>query len=80
MYFMATRAWRWGARYDLRSQPDLLGLRFNSRPVKLVASVIGIVSLFPWVVLGMQAFGEIFPVRQRRPVAGHRGAWWSGWW
>jgi len=60
MYFMATRAWRWGARYDLRSQPDLLGLRFNSRPVKLVASVIGIVSLFPWVVLGMQAFGEIF--------------------
>jgi Na+/proline symporter len=60
MYFMATRAWRWGARYDLRSQPDLLGLRFNSRPVKVVASVIGIVSLFPWVVLGMQAFGEIF--------------------
>lgn len=60
MYFMATRAWRWGARYNLRSQPDLLGLRFNSRPVKVVASVIGIVSLFPWVVLGMQAFGEIF--------------------
>jgi SSS family solute:Na+ symporter len=60
MYFMATRAWRWGARYNLRSQPDLLGLRFDSRPVKVVASVIGVVSLFPWVVLGMQAFGEIF--------------------
>src|SRR5882757_5405173 len=49
MYFMATRAWRWGARYDLRSQGDLLGLRFNSRPVKVVASLIGIVSLFPRV-------------------------------
>jgi SSS family solute:Na+ symporter len=60
MYFMATRAWRWGAKYNLRSQPDLLGLRFNSRPVKLIASVIGIVSLFPWVVLGMQALGTVF--------------------
>ena len=29
MYFMATRAWRWGKKYDLRSQPDLLGKRFD---------------------------------------------------
>nr|WP_314144333.1 sodium:solute symporter family protein [uncultured Rhodococcus sp.] len=62
MYFMATRAWRWGAKYNLRSQPDLLGLRFNSRGTKIVASVIGIVSLFPWVVLGMQALGEVFQI------------------
>ncbi|AWH01480.1 sodium:solute symporter family protein [Rhodococcus ruber] len=62
MYFMATRAWRWGARYDLRSQPDLMGLRFDSRAVKVVASVIGIVSVFPWVVLGMQALGEVFEI------------------
>lgn len=62
MYFMATRAWRWGARYDLRSQPDLMGVRFDSRAVKVVASVIGIVSVFPWVVLGMQALGEIFEI------------------
>ncbi|GAA4385636.1 sodium:solute symporter family protein [Tsukamurella soli] len=60
MYFMATRAWRWGSRYDLRSQPELLGLRFRSRTVKVVASAIGILSVFPWVVLGMQALGEIF--------------------
>jgi SSS family solute:Na+ symporter len=60
MYFMATRAWRWGAKYSLRSQPDLLGLRYNSRPVKVIASVIGVAALFPWVVLGMQALGEVF--------------------
>lgn len=60
MYFMATRAWRWGKRYDLRSQPDLLGKRFNSPAVKVIASLIGIVSLFPWVVLGMQALGTVF--------------------
>jgi SSS family solute:Na+ symporter len=60
MYFMATRAWRWGKKYDLRSQPDLLGKRFNSPAVKVIASLIGIVSLFPWVVLGMQALGTVF--------------------
>ena len=60
MYFMATRAWRWGKKYDLRSQPDLLGKRFDSPAVRIVASVIGIVSLFPWVVLGMQALGTVF--------------------
>lgn len=60
MYFMATRAWRWGKKYDLRSQPDLLGKRFNSPAVKVTASVIGIVSIFPWVVLGMQALGTVF--------------------
>ncbi|AQA04913.1 sodium:solute symporter [Mycobacterium sp. MS1601] len=60
MYFMATRAWRWGKKYDLRSQPDLLGKRFNSSAVRVISSVIGIVSLFPWVVLGMQALGSVF--------------------
>ncbi|MDZ7917955.1 MAG: sodium:solute symporter family protein [Rhodococcus sp. (in: high G+C Gram-positive bacteria)] len=62
MYFMATKAWRWGARYELRSQPDLLGLRFDSTLVKKIASVIGVVSLFPWVVLGMQALGQLLEV------------------
>ena len=60
MYFMATRAWRWGKVYNLRSQPDLLGKRFDSTAVKVIASLIGIVSLFPWVVLGMQALATVF--------------------
>jgi Na+/proline symporter len=66
MYFLATRAWRWGAKYNLRSQPELLGMRYNSRWVKVVASLIGIVSVFPWVVLGMQALGQIFEVASGR--------------
>lgn len=62
MYFLATRAWRWGAKYNLRSQPELLGKRYDSRGVKVVSSFIGIVSVFPWVVLGMQALGQLFEV------------------
>lgn len=62
MYFMANRAWRWGQHHDLRSQPDLLGLRFNSPAVKVIASIIGVVSIMPWVILGLQAMATLFQV------------------
>lgn len=62
MYLMATRAWRWGKVYDLRTQPDLLRVRYGSQAVRVIASIIGVVSLFPWVVLGMQALGELFEI------------------
>ncbi len=59
MYFMAKRAWNWGQRFNLRTQPDMIGLRFGSRTAHTVASVIGVVSLIPWIVLSMQALGEL---------------------
>jgi Na+/proline symporter len=62
MYFMANRAWRWGRRYDLRSQPHLLELRYNSSGVKIVASIIGILAVLPWVILGLQAMALLFQV------------------
>lgn len=62
MYLMATRAWRWGKAYDLRTQPDLLRVRYNSQAVRVVASIVGVISLFPWVVLGMQALGALFEI------------------
>ncbi len=60
MYLMANRAWTWGRRFNLRTQPDLLGMRFNSPAVKRVASIIGIISVFPWVVMGIQALATLF--------------------
>lgn len=62
MYFMATRAWRWGAAYGLKTQPDLMGKRFNSVWVRRIASFIGVVSLFPWIITGMQALAALFHV------------------
>ena len=60
MYLMARPVWVWGKTFDLRTQPDLLALRFNSRHIKTIAAVIGIVSGIPWLVLGMQALGTLF--------------------
>jgi solute:Na+ symporter, SSS family len=60
MYLIARPVWVWGKTFDLRTQPDLLALRFNSRHIKTIAAVIGIASGIPWLVLGMQALGTLF--------------------
>jgi SSS family solute:Na+ symporter len=60
MYIMAKPVWVWGKTFDLRTQPDLLALRFNSRHIKTIAAIVGIVSGIPWLVLGMQALGTLF--------------------
>ncbi|MDQ0469621.1 sodium:solute symporter family protein [Labrys wisconsinensis] len=60
MYLMAHRVWTWGAAYDLKTQPDLMALRFESRAIRIIAALIGVAGLFPWMVLGMQSLGAVF--------------------
>jgi SSS family solute:Na+ symporter len=60
MYVMAKPVWTWGKAFDLRTQPDLFALRYDSRHIRTIAALIGIVSGIPWLVLGMQALGEMF--------------------
>ena len=59
MYLMADRVWTWGVKYDLRTQPDLMALRYDSRAVRVIAALLGIFGLMPWMVLGMQAPGAV---------------------
>lgn len=60
MFFLARPVHHWGRRFDLRTQADLLGLRYGSRTVRVVAAVIGIVASFPWLVLGLQSLTHVF--------------------
>lgn len=60
MFLLAKPAYLWGKRYDLRTQADLLGLRFNSTLVRVIAAIIGVIASVPWVVLGMQSLALIF--------------------
>jgi SSS family solute:Na+ symporter len=60
MFFLAKPVHRWGKRFDLRTQADLLGLRYDSKAVRVIAAVIGIVASFPWLVLGMQSLTYVF--------------------
>jgi solute:Na+ symporter, SSS family len=60
MFAMAKPVHEWGKRFDLRTQSDLLGMRYNSNAVRIVSAVIGIVATIPWIVLGMQSLALVF--------------------
>lgn len=60
MYFISNRVWIWGKKFNLYTQPDLFALRYNSKHLRWLIGIIGIVSQFPWVILGMKALGMMF--------------------
>jgi SSS family solute:Na+ symporter len=60
MYVMTDRVWLWGKLFDLRTQPDLFALRYDSRTFAIIGSVVGIVSGVPWLVLGFKGLGTLF--------------------
>lgn len=60
MFLLARPVHEWGRRFDLRTQADLLGLRYGSTAVRVIAAVIGVIASFPWIVLGMQSLTLVF--------------------
>lgn len=60
MFFMAQRVFEWGKKFNLRTQADFVGMRYNSKNVRILAAIIGVVSAFPWLILGLQSIGLVF--------------------
>lgn len=60
MFFMAQKVFDWGKSFDLRTQADFVGMRYNSKNVRVIAALIGVLSCFPWLVLGFQSLGLVF--------------------
>ena len=60
MYLISNRVWIWGKKFNLYTQPDLFALRYDSKHLRWIIGIIGIVSQFPWVILGMKALGMMF--------------------
>lgn len=60
MFLLAKPVHQWGRQFDLRTQADLLGLRYGSTSVRVIAAIIGVIASFPWIVLGMQSLTLVF--------------------
>ncbi|WP_417330437.1 sodium:solute symporter family protein [Halomonas cupida] len=60
MYYLADRVFEWGKRHDLKTQSDFVGMRYNSDRVRVVAAIIGVLSILPWLILGFQSLGLVF--------------------
>jgi SSS family solute:Na+ symporter len=69
MYALAPHVHNWGRKYDLRTQSDLLRLRYRSRGVQVVSALIGGISTIPWIILGMQSLALAFQVLSYGAVA-----------
>lgn len=60
MYVMADRVWTWGKLFDLKTQPDLFALRYNSHGLSVIGAIVGIISGIPWLILGFKGLGDLF--------------------
>lgn len=60
MYVMAERVWTWGKLFDLKTQPDLFALRYNSHGLSVIGAIVGIISGIPWLILGFKGLGDLF--------------------
>ena len=60
MYVMAERVWVWGKLFDLKTQPDLFALRYNSHSMSVIGAIVGIISGIPWLILGFKGLGDLF--------------------
>lgn len=59
LYLMAKPVWIWGKVYGLQTQGDLIQLRYGSKGFKLLFSMLVFFFWFPWLILEMEAIGEI---------------------
>lgn len=69
MLALAKPVFRWGKKFDLKTQADLLALRYRSQAVRLVAGILGIVATVPWIVLGFQSLALVFEFISGRAIA-----------
>ncbi|MFT8711576.1 sodium:solute symporter family protein [Komagataeibacter rhaeticus] len=60
MMLIGRRVWYWGMKHDLRTQSDMLRLRYGSRGLSVIMSVVTVVSVIPWLVLGLKGLGTLF--------------------
>lgn len=60
MYMSSERSFIWGKRYNLETQADLLGKRYDSKSIRVLASVAGVVFSAPWLLMEWVTQGYIF--------------------
>jgi len=61
-FFILPPLWEWGERYGLHTQPDFFRQRFQSRPLVVMVTLIGVLSIIPYLQLQLAGLGLIVEV------------------
>lgn len=72
-YWMLPAIWRIAKRDGLLSQPDFYATRFESRPLGVLAALVGVLAMVPYLVLQLQGLGIIVSAASYGRIAQHWG-------
>ncbi|UCF96908.1 MAG: sodium:solute symporter family protein [Spirochaetaceae bacterium] len=57
LYLFAKRVWVWGKKHNLLTQPDFIQMRYRSRPLTIIFSVLSVVIEAPWTIMEFATLG-----------------------
>ncbi|HET8807016.1 MAG TPA: sodium:solute symporter family protein [Methylophaga sp.] len=60
MYLVAERSFIWGKKYQLRTQSELLGLRYQSDFLRVLTGFAGVALSVPWLLMEWYTIGYVF--------------------
>ena len=60
MYFVATPTFVWGTKYGLKTQSELVGFRYQSKTLRMLTGVWGILFTIPWLIVELVTQGYVF--------------------
>lgn len=58
-YFLLPPVWKYAKEHKLVSQPDFFAKKYNSKTLGIIVSVIGVISIIPYLVLQLKGLGII---------------------
>ncbi|WP_035558342.1 MULTISPECIES: sodium:solute symporter [Burkholderiaceae] len=58
-YWLLPLIWRYGTKHQLVSLPDFLRKKYDNRALSVLAAVVGIIALIPYIVLQLKGMGII---------------------
>lgn len=60
MYLVAEKTFIWGKRYNLLTQSEMLGLRYNSDFIRVLTGFAGVALSVPWLLMEWYTIGYVF--------------------
>lgn len=58
-YWILPRIWRYGNKHKLLSQSDFFASKYNSKNLGILVSIVGVISLIPYLCLQLKGLGII---------------------
>ncbi|MFH4243039.1 sodium:solute symporter family protein, partial [Acinetobacter baumannii] len=58
-YFLLPPIWKYAKEHNLVSQSDFFAKKYRSKALGLIVSIVGVVSIIPYLVLQLKGLGII---------------------